>query len=86
MTGSRLENAFQLVSEYEPAGDQPAAIDALCEGMLRGDKHQTLLGVTGSGKTFSVACMIERLNRLEEPWGFSFGGSLEVTDRLYRLD
>lgn len=63
MTGSRLENAFQLVSEYEPAGDQPAAIDALCEGMLRGDKHQTLLGVTGSGKTFSVACMIERLNR-----------------------
>ena len=63
MTGSRLKNAFQLVSEYEPAGDQPAAIDALCEGMLRGDKHQTLLGVTGSGKTFSVACMIERLNR-----------------------
>ena len=63
MTGSRLKNAFQLVSEYEPAGDQPAAIDALCEGMLRGDNHQTLLGVTGSGKTFSVACMIERLNR-----------------------
>ena len=63
MTGRRLENAFQLVSDFEPAGDQPAAIDALCEGMIRGDKHQTLLGVTGSGKTFSIACMVERLNR-----------------------
>ena len=63
MSADLKSNAFQLVSDYEPAGDQPAAIDALCEGMLRGDKHQTLLGVTGSGKTFSIACMIERLNR-----------------------
>jgi len=55
--------AFKLVSSYAPAGDQPQAIDALCEGMQRGDKHQTLLGVTGSGKTFSIACMVERLNR-----------------------
>ncbi|MCR9093572.1 MAG: excinuclease ABC subunit UvrB [bacterium] len=58
-----MSNAFKLESEFEPAGDQPAAIDALVEGMAGGDKHQTLLGVTGSGKTFSIACMIERLNR-----------------------
>ncbi len=56
-------NAFRLVSDFEPSGDQPQAIDALCEGMERGDKHQTLLGVTGSGKTFTIACMVERLNR-----------------------
>jgi len=54
---------FKLESPFKPSGDQPAAIDALCEGMERGDKHQTLLGVTGSGKTFSIACMIERMNR-----------------------
>ena len=63
MSDPRTHNAFELVSEFEPSGDQPAAIDALCEGMERGDKHQTLLGVTGSGKTFSIACMVERLNR-----------------------
>jgi excinuclease ABC subunit B len=54
---------FKIVSAHSPAGDQPAAIDELCEGMARGDQHQTLLGVTGSGKTFTIACMIERLNR-----------------------
>ncbi|MFO0687345.1 MAG: excinuclease ABC subunit UvrB [Myxococcota bacterium] len=58
-----MSQPFKLVSEYKPAGDQPQAIDELCEGVLRGDKHQTLLGVTGSGKTFTIACMIERLNR-----------------------
>ncbi|MBY0401903.1 excinuclease ABC subunit UvrB, partial [Myxococcota bacterium] len=58
-----MSQAFKLVSEYKPAGDQPRAIEELCEGALRGDKHQTLLGVTGSGKTFSIACMVERLNR-----------------------
>jgi excinuclease ABC subunit B len=63
MRDARSHDAFELVSEFEPSGDQPAAIDALCEGMVRGDKHQTLLGVTGSGKTFSIACMVERLNR-----------------------
>jgi excinuclease ABC subunit B len=63
MSRELQSNAFKLVSDFEPAGDQPEAIDALCEGMERGDKHQTLLGVTGSGKTFSIACMIERLNR-----------------------
>ena len=55
--------AFKLVSDYAPAGDQPRAIDELCAGVERGDPHQTLLGVTGSGKTFTIACMVERLNR-----------------------
>jgi excinuclease ABC subunit B len=54
---------FKIVSDYSPSGDQPGAIDELCAGMERGDQHQTLLGVTGSGKTFTIACMIERLNR-----------------------
>ena len=54
---------FKLVSEYAPSGDQPRAIDELCAGMERGDEHQTLLGVTGSGKTFTIACMVERLDR-----------------------
>src|SRR3954453_1439808 len=54
---------FQLVSPYEPAGDQPRAIDKLVEGVLRNQPHQTLLGVTGSGKTFTMANVIARLNR-----------------------
>ncbi len=58
-----MTSAFKLVSEFKPAGDQPGAIDELCEGLQRGDKHQTLLGVTGSGKTFTIACAVDRLNR-----------------------
>ena len=54
---------FQLVSEFEPKGDQPQAIEALFAGIRRGDPHQTLLGVTGSGKSFTVACVVEQLNR-----------------------
>src|SRR6201990_426858 len=54
---------FQLVSPYQPAGDQPAAIDALVEGLREGRGHQTLLGVTGSGKTFTMAHVIARLGR-----------------------
>jgi excinuclease ABC subunit B len=54
---------FELVSQYEPKGDQPHAIASLVEGILAGEKHQTLLGVTGSGKTFTMARMIEDLNR-----------------------
>ena len=54
---------FKLVSEFEPTGDQPEAIAQLMEGLRRGDEHQTLLGVTGSGKTFTVACVVEHLNR-----------------------
>ena len=46
---------FQLISDFSPSGDQPGAIDALTEGVLRGDPYQTLLGVTGTGKTFTMA-------------------------------
>ena len=54
---------FQLVSEYRPSGDQPAAIEALCNGIELGLREQALLGVTGSGKTFTMASVIEKINR-----------------------
>ena len=54
---------FELISDYKPMGDQPQAIDALCDGVQKGYKEQTLLGVTGSGKTFTMANVIARLNR-----------------------
>lgn len=54
---------FQLVSNYKPAGDQPEAIRQLVEGINRGDKYQTLLGVTGSGKTFTISNVIQQLNK-----------------------
>ncbi len=53
---------FELVSEYKPAGDQPAAISTMLENFKKGLKHQTLLGVTGSGKTFSMAHVIAEMN------------------------
>ncbi len=55
--------AFNLVSDYEPRGDQPEAIRQLVEGIERGDKYQTLLGVTGSGKTFTISNVISKINR-----------------------
>jgi excinuclease ABC subunit B len=54
---------FKLISEYEPTGDQPQAIRQLTEGIERGEPHQTLLGVTGSGKTFTMANVIANTNR-----------------------
>ncbi len=54
---------FNLVSVYQPRGDQPRAIDELSEGILRGDRDQVLLGVTGSGKTFTMANVIANVNR-----------------------
>ena len=54
---------FQVVSEYQPAGDQPEAIDALARGVEMGLQEQTLLGVTGSGKTFTMAKVIEKVQR-----------------------
>ncbi len=54
---------FQIVSDYKPQGDQPRAIGELTEGVLRGDRYQTLLGVTGSGKTFSMANVIANVKR-----------------------
>ncbi len=54
---------FQLVSSYKPGGDQPRAIEELTEGIRRGDKFQTLLGVTGSGKTFSISNVIQNIQK-----------------------
>lgn len=54
---------FQVVAPYEPAGDQPQAIDALAKGVLAGDQYQTLKGVTGSGKTFTMAKIIEAVQK-----------------------
>ena len=54
---------FEIVSDFQPAGDQPKAIDALAEGIDRGDKFQTLLGITGSGKSATIAWTIERVQR-----------------------
>lgn len=56
-------NKFELISDYAPQGDQPQAIDKLTEGLLKGDGFQTLLGVTGSGKTFTMAHVIANLQR-----------------------
>ncbi len=57
------KQAFQLQSNFQPAGDQPAAIKALCESIQQGNQHQLLLGVTGSGKTFTMANVIAKLQR-----------------------
>jgi excinuclease ABC subunit B len=54
---------FELVSGYKPSGDQPEAIKQLTEGIIRGDKYQTLLGVTGSGKTFTISNVIAEVNK-----------------------
>ncbi|TCZ70200.1 excinuclease ABC subunit UvrB [Paenibacillus albiflavus] len=57
------DKKFELVSEFSPQGDQPQAIEELVEGILQGVKHQTLLGATGTGKTFTAAQVIAKLNR-----------------------
>src|SRR5690606_6297764 len=54
---------FRLASDYQPTGDQPQAIEKLVEGLTRGDRYQTLLGVTGSGKTFTMANVIQQVGR-----------------------
>ena len=54
---------FKLVSEYKPTGDQPQAIEQLVKGFKEGNQFETLLGVTGSGKTFTMANVIQQLNR-----------------------
>ncbi|MDX9791403.1 MAG: excinuclease ABC subunit UvrB [Candidatus Kapabacteria bacterium] len=58
-----MKHKFKLHSSYKPAGDQPKAIKELAEGLERGDQHQTLLGVTGSGKTFTISNLIEKSQR-----------------------
>lgn len=59
----RMGNAFKIHSDFSPKGDQPEAIKELTEGVLRGEKHQVLLGVTGSGKTFTIANVIVEVER-----------------------
>src|SRR5216117_3866388 len=54
---------FEVVSEFEPAGDQPKAVEQLAEGIRRGDRYQTLLGITGSGKSATVAWTIEKVQK-----------------------
>src|SRR3954465_4043769 len=58
-----MDRPFKIVSEYEPRGDQPKAIEELVSGLKRGDKHQVLLGITGSGKTYTAACVIEQIQK-----------------------
>jgi excinuclease ABC subunit B len=62
-TMSISTDTFELVSDFTPAGDQPQAIDALTAAIDAQQKYQTLLGVTGSGKTFTMAHTIARLNK-----------------------
>lgn len=58
-----MSREFQVVSPFEPSGDQPEAIKQLCEGLRRGERNQVLLGVTGSGKTFTMAKIIEEMKK-----------------------
>ncbi len=58
-----MERKFEIVSKYKPSGDQPKAIEKLVEGLKNGDDAQTLLGITGSGKTFTIANVIERIQK-----------------------
>jgi len=60
---SRTENRFKLISDFKPKGDQPKAIDSLTRGILKKLRHQVLLGVTGSGKTFTIANVIANVNK-----------------------
>lgn len=63
MVETRAKHAFKVVSDYQPAGDQPQAIAQLTHGVQRGDRFQTLLGITGSGKSATIAWTIENLQR-----------------------
>src|SRR5512134_3702557 len=58
-----LMSDFKLVTEFKPTGDQPDAIEGLVAGLQSGHKHQTLLGATGTGKTFVIASIVEKTNR-----------------------
>jgi len=63
MAGKRLDRAFKLVSNFTPTGDQPHAIEALAQSVLAGERYQVLLGVTGSGKTFTMAQVIAKVQK-----------------------
>jgi excinuclease ABC subunit B len=63
LANAMADRPFKIVSRYQPRGDQPKAIAELHAGLKRQDKHQVLLGITGSGKTYSAACVIEKMQR-----------------------
>ena len=63
VTGGQKKSIFQMTSRYDPKGDQPEAIEGICKALTAGDKHHVLMGVTGSGKTFTMANVIARYNR-----------------------
>ena len=58
-----MPRPFRIVSQFEPKGDQPRAIGQLVDGLARNDRHQVLLGITGSGKTFTIANVIQATQR-----------------------
>lgn len=58
-----MDQTFQLVSDYSPQGDQPKAIEKIVKAIQNGDKHQTLLGATGTGKTFTMSNVIQAVNK-----------------------
>ncbi|HAQ08519.1 MAG TPA: excinuclease ABC subunit B, partial [Bacillus bacterium] len=58
-----MKDQFELVSKYSPQGDQPAAIQELVKGIRQNKKHQTLLGATGTGKTFTISNVIKEVNK-----------------------
>ena len=62
-TTTQLAGEFKIVSDFQPTGDQPQAIDRIVEGVEQGLRHQALMGVTGSGKTFTMACAVEQIQR-----------------------
>ena len=58
-----MNENFELITQYQPTGDQPSAIAELTKGIINGEKHQTLLGVTGSGKTFTMANIVQNIQK-----------------------
>lgn len=58
-----MKDQFELVSKYSPQGDQPEAISRIVEGIRSGKRHQTLLGATGTGKTFTISNVIKEVNK-----------------------
>ena len=62
-TATQLAGEFRIAADFRPTGDQPQAIDMVVEGIEKGMRHQTLMGVTGSGKTFTMACAVEKIQR-----------------------
>ena len=62
-TATQLAGEFRIAADFRPTGDQPEAIDRVVEGIEKGMRHQTLMGVTGSGKTFTMACAVEKIQR-----------------------